>query len=195
MAYSMSHFGLTDEHPTEHPKEHPPENLQDANSTQHKDEGDKSEGSKADESKADSKKEMPTKKHKRKNKTKKQDTSWNKQKVENDLLSFVEKGKAQEGKVQEGTFLVKDEVLKTTRNLTLDKIHSDKIVQLSDGTSFVCADFKDSNGEKVDVDFFMTPTQDGSVQSVSRVQVHKVNGKARYNYVKKQGQWVQVSMN
>lgn len=135
---------------------------------------------------------VPTKKKKGKKKEPKKGAddhqSWNKSEVEKNLTSFIDTRSTK----AEGMFVVQDNLLKTSRKLTLDKIHSDKIVLLEDGTSFVCADFKDANGDRVDVDFFMTPNAQGAVKNVSKVQIHKINGAPRYTYVEKNGKWTQV---
>lgn len=118
-------------------------------------------------------------------------TSWNKKNVEKELKTFIDREKEK----QNGVFVVKDEVTHRDRALTLEKIHSDKIVKLNDGTSFVCADFKDTSGEKVDVDFFMIPTHSGSLDTIKRIQVHKIDGVARYTYLERNGEWIQTLVN
>lgn len=132
-------------------------------------------------------KKKDKKKGDKKDEKKNEPTSWNKDAVEKDLRAYIDT----ESNRNEGKFAVKDDEANKTRELSLDKIHTDKIVQLDDGTSFVCADFKDASGEKVDLDFFLKPDASGGVQKVDRIQVHKVNGKPRYTYVKRDGKWVQ----
>lgn len=178
MIFGISSASFGDEHPKEHPKDEKGEK---------KENPAKGEGEKHEHPA----KKSGEQKKKDKKKTDQPPTSWNKMDVEKDLVTFINDSKAK----SEGLFVVKDEIGKMDRQLTLEKIHSDKIVPLPEGVSFVCADFKDANGDKVDVDFFMTPTSEGKVASVDRIQVHKVNGNARYNYVKKNGKWVQVATN
>jgi hypothetical protein len=43
----------------------------------------------------------------------------------------------------------------------------------------------------VDVDFFLK--KDGDKLVVTDTSVHKINGKARYNYEEKDGVWVRVA--
>lgn len=124
---------------------------------------------------------------------KKDKTSWNPNQVEKELIAFVNRESAE----SDGRFKVRDDLLDQTREMKLKKIHKEKIMQMEDGTSFVCADFTDANGEKVDVDFFMQPTAQGTVDEVTKVQIHKVNGKQRFTYVLQDGKWLQkdVSLN
>src|SRR5574341_197473 len=58
-------------------------------------------------------------------------------------------------KKNDGKFPVKDDVLKKTWALTLDRVHTDKLTQLDKDTSFACVDFNADDGTKVDVDFFL----------------------------------------
>ncbi|MBT3586821.1 MAG: hypothetical protein HN509_18055 [Halobacteriovoraceae bacterium] len=116
-------------------------------------------------------------------------TKWNQQSVERDLKKFVNR----EIKTR-GRFEVQDKIQNVLRNLELEKIHTQKILRTPDGTSFICADFKDKNGDKVDVDFFVTPGSDGAVADVKRVKVHKVNGKVRYSYLLEKGVWVEKTL-
>jgi len=189
-SYAFTHVVVADEHPgAEHPgQEHPKESAgtKEQAAPQTKAAVPSDDGQKAGE-------ETTTKgkPKKKKGKTSDKPTSWNRGQVEKELVAFIdsEKGKT------DGVFVVKDERMSLDRKLTLEKIHTDKIVRLSDGTSFVCADFKDASGDKVDVDFFMTSTGTGGIQTVNKVQVHKINGQPRYTYVKKSGVWVQTAVN
>jgi hypothetical protein len=51
-------------------------------------------------------------------------------------------------------------------------------------------DFKADDGTMVDVDFFLK--KQGDALAVTETTVHKINGKARYNYEQKDGVWVKV---
>jgi hypothetical protein len=90
-----------------------------------------------------------------------------------------------------GKFPVKDDVLKKTWELELVKVHKDKLQALADGTYFACVDLKAADGTMVDVDFFLKKEGDGL--AVSDTTVHKINGKARYSYVEKDGVWSRVA--
>lgn len=94
-------------------------------------------------------------------------------------------------KASGGKFEVKDDVLKKTWDLELVKVHKDKLQSLADGRYFACVDFKAPDGTMVDVDFFMKKA--GDDLKVTDTTVHKINGKARYNYQEKDGVWVRVA--
>jgi hypothetical protein len=95
-------------------------------------------------------------------------------------------------KKNNGSFPVKDDVLKKTWALTLDRVHTDKLTQLDKNTSFACVDFNADDGTKVDVDFFLKGK--GDKLEVSDTSVHKINGVARYNYQQEGDFWKRVSL-
>ena len=87
-----------------------------------------------------------------------------------------------------GVFKLEDKVLTKTWELTLVKVHTDKLTPLSADTYFACTDFKAKDGTLVDVDFYLK-NQDGKLV-ITDTTVHKINGKPRFNYVEKDGVWV-----
>lgn len=93
----------------------------------------------------------------------------------------------EKAKAEGGQFHVKDEVLNKTWNLTLVRVHTDKLTQLDPQTYFACVDFKADDGTMVDVDFFLKP--EDSKLAITDTSVHKINGKPRYQYVKKGNFW------
>jgi hypothetical protein len=86
---------------------------------------------------------------------------------------------------------VRDDVLNKTWSLELVRVHKDKLQALADGRYFACVDFKAPDATMVDVDFFLK--KDGDKLAVTDTTVHKVDGKARYNYEEKNGVWVRVA--
>ena len=94
-------------------------------------------------------------------------------------------------KASGGKFPVKDDVEKKTWELDLVKVHKDRLQALADGSYFACVDFKAADGTMVDVDFFLK--KDGEALAVTDTTVHKINGKARYNYEEKDGVWIRVA--
>lgn len=98
----------------------------------------------------------------------------------------------EKSKKNNGSFPVKDDVLKKTWALTLDKVHTDKLTQLDAKTSFACVDFTADDGTKVDVDFFLKSKSEKL--EVSDTSVHKINGVARYNYQQEGGFWKRVAL-
>ena len=97
---------------------------------------------------------------------------------------------AEKSKANGGKFAVDDAVLKKTWQLELVRVHTEKLTQLDEKTYFACVDFKADDGTPVDVDFYMK--DDGGKLTLSDTTVHKVNGKARFNYEKKGNYWERV---
>ena len=99
-----------------------------------------------------------------------------------DFSKIVDAQIKKASETSDGFYVVNDNVMHKSWWLKLDKIHTDKIVKLSDTKCFACADFKASDGA-VDLDFYMTKGKDG--WAVSEVIVHKVDGKPRFMYNEK----------
>ena len=86
-----------------------------------------------------------------------------------------------------GFFLVYDASSKKSLQLTLDKVHKERLSQCGDNLFFACSDFKSAGKEMYDVDFFME-SKDGKL-AVTEIMIHKEDGKARYSWVEKDGVW------
>ncbi|RKD17634.1 hypothetical protein BCY91_16675 [Pelobium manganitolerans] len=86
-----------------------------------------------------------------------------------------------------GHFIVHDSVTHKDLQLTLKKIHDDRLASLGDNVYFVCADFQGSDNNVYDVDIFMK--WDGKVLSATDRKVHKVNGKERYTWYNEGNIW------
>ncbi len=97
----------------------------------------------------------------------------------------------EKSKASGGRFEVRDDVLNKTWSLELVRVHKDKLQALADGRYFACVDFNAPDATMVDVDFFLK--KDGDKLAVTDTTVHKVDGKARYNYEEKNGVWVRVA--
>jgi len=97
----------------------------------------------------------------------------------------------QAAKASGGKISVKDDVLNKTWELELVRVHKDRLQALADGRYFACVDLKAADGTMVDVDFFLK--KEGDALAVTDTTVHKINGKARYNYQEKDGVWVRVA--
>lgn len=100
------------------------------------------------------------------------------------IADYVQKDSALKG----GYFLVYDPVNQKTLQLTLDKVHKDRLSKVSENTYFACADFKTPDGALYDLDVFMVGQDAASLQA-TEVSVHKENGKARYGWVEERGIW------
>ena len=91
-----------------------------------------------------------------------------------------------------GGFFVYDKNNKEILNLTLKKIHKERLSNIGGETYFACADFNASNGNIYDLDIFMTgKSQDNLV--VTEINVHKENSEARYLWENQQGIWIKVN--
>lgn len=87
------------------------------------------------------------------------------------ISDYIEKDE-----VLKGRFMIYDEKNDMVRHLNFERLHT--VNQLDTGSFFVCADFEDQNGNKLDIDFYIdTDTEDGDLE-VSKLLIHKVNGKA-----------------
>jgi hypothetical protein len=69
----------------------------------------------------------------------------------------------------DGLFHVKDAVMNKTWNLSLVKVHKDKLTALDSNNYFACVDFKADDGTAVDVDFYMKD-EGGKLGSYDRAQ-------------------------
>jgi hypothetical protein len=79
------------------------------------------------------------------------------------------------------------------KDLALDlvKVHDDRLSNLGGDKYFACVDMKASDGTVYDLDFFMSG-KPGNMK-VTETSVHKVNGKALYNWKEEKGVWKKVS--
>ena len=80
------------------------------------------------------------------------------------------------------------------KDLALDlvKVHDDRFSSLSGNKYFACVDMKGKDGRMYDIDFFMN-VQPGKL-SVTETSVHKINGKALYNWKQEGGVWKKVKV-
>ncbi len=106
--------------------------------------------------------------------------------IDKSIRAHIEKVAKDSG----GKFLVKDDVAGKIWQLELVRVHKDRLQALADGSYFACVDFKADDGTTVDVDFFLK--KQGNTLLVSDTSVHKINGKARYDYEEKNGVWSRV---
>jgi hypothetical protein len=79
------------------------------------------------------------------------------------------------------------------KDLALDliRVHDDRLSSLGEGKYFACVDMKATDGTTYDIDFFMSG-KPGDMK-VTETSVHKVNGKALYNWKEENGVWKKVS--
>ena len=99
------------------------------------------------------------------------------------ITHFIES----DAKLKGGFFLCYDASGKKTLQLTLDKVHKERLSQVGDNLFFACSDFKSASGKMYDLDFFME-SKDGQL-AVTEIMIHKEDGKARYSWFEKDGVW------
>ncbi len=104
-----------------------------------------------------------------------------------DFAKEVENYIANETKLKGGFFMVYDKDQKKTLTLTLDKVHKERLSKLKDNEYFVCADFKATDNHTYDLDIFMEQTEHGL--KTTQILVHKVDGVARYSWIKEGDHW------
>ena len=90
-------------------------------------------------------------------------------------------------KAQGGAFHVEDAKAGITLELTLDKVHEERLATMGNGVYFACSDFKAANGKVYDVDFFMKDHEGGLV--MTELHIHKEDGVARYTWHENNGLW------
>ena len=106
------------------------------------------------------------------------------------LAESIEKYIQQDIKLK-GGFFVFDVKNNEVLNLTLSKIHKERLSNIGNNTYFACADFQASNGKIYDLDVFMIgKSQDDLV--VTEITVHKESGIARYGWQNRHGVWAKI---
>ena len=80
------------------------------------------------------------------------------------------------------------------KDLALDlvKLHDDRLSNLGGDKYFACVDMKGADGKIYDIDFFMV-VKPGKL-TVTETSVHKINGKALYNWKQEGGIWKKVKV-
>lgn len=78
------------------------------------------------------------------------------------------------------------------KDLALDlvRVHDDRFSSLGSDKYFACVDMKGADGKLYDIDFFML-VKPGKL-TVTETSVHKINGKALYNWKQNGGVWKKV---
>ena len=107
-----------------------------------------------------------------------------------DVAKFAEEYVKQNS--EEGVFKYSDNTTGKLLELTLDKVHRDRLSQTKKDEYFVCADFKGKDGNMYDLDFFVQGGNKDELGIVKEIiAVHKVNGKENYTwkYNKKEDVW------
>ena len=93
----------------------------------------------------------------------------------------------------DGTYQIQDPQEGVTLSLTLDKVHKERLTQISSDLYFACADFTTPKGVTYDLDFFMKGSDKDHLE-FSEVAVHKKEGVARYTWYEDEGYWKKKSV-
>ena len=80
------------------------------------------------------------------------------------------------------------------KDLALDfvRLHDDRLSNLGGDKYFACVDMKGADAKVYDIDFFMV-VKPGKL-TVTETSVHKINGKALYNWRQEGGVWKKVKL-
>ena len=80
------------------------------------------------------------------------------------------------------------------KDLALDliKLHDDRLSSLGGDKYFACVDMKGADGKIYDIDFFMAVQ--GSKLNITETSVHKINGKALYNWKQEGSVWKKIKL-
>ena len=105
-----------------------------------------------------------------------------------DLAKGITDYIAKDSELKGGYLLIYDPTVKKSLELTLTKVHEDKLSQVGENLYFACSDFKATNGKMYDLDFFMKQDKSGLV--VTEISIHKEEGNPRYGWVEEKGLWV-----
>jgi hypothetical protein len=94
----------------------------------------------------------------------------------------------QDSDLKGGMFFIYDAAQKTVLQLSLAKVHEEKLASLGDGVYFACADFNSHDDHVYDLDVFMEKGEHGNIVTTD-VSVHKKDGVARYTWSESDGVW------
>lgn len=108
-----------------------------------------------------------------------------------ELAEAIEEFIEEDMDLKGGWFLVYDAADKQVLQLTLAKIHTDKLAHLGNDIYFACTDMRAADEVVYDLDFFMERREDGSL-AAHEISVHKKAGKARYGWQEEKGIWKKV---
>ncbi|EQB62488.1 MAG: hypothetical protein RBG1_1C00001G0067 [candidate division Zixibacteria bacterium RBG-1] len=105
-----------------------------------------------------------------------------------DLAKGISDYVDEDSKLKGGYLLIYDPSIKKSLELTLTKVHQDKLSQVGENLYFACSDFKATNDKMYDLDFFMKQDENGLM--VTEISIHKEEGKPRYSWAEEKGLWV-----
>jgi len=105
-----------------------------------------------------------------------------------DLATAIEGYVKMETELKGGYFLVYDKLAEKPLMLTLQRVHQERLARVGPDKYFACADFATPEGKVYDLDIFMKgPDKDHL--TVTKVTIHKEEGKERYTWHEEGGVW------
>lgn len=113
--------------------------------------------------------------------------------TEEELADAIEAHVAAVAEEHGGTYPVEDPKTGETLQLTLDKVHEERLARTGPHTYFACADFAAADGTTYDVDFFMKGASADDLE-FKKFSIHKVNGEPRYTWYEEDGVWKKKPM-
>ena len=105
------------------------------------------------------------------------------------ITTYVKKEASKSG----GKYQIRDPQEGVALSLTLDKVHKERLSQISSDLYFACADFTSPKGVTYDLDFFMKGSDKEHLE-FSEVALHKKDGVARYTWYEDGGYWKKKSV-
>jgi hypothetical protein len=100
------------------------------------------------------------------------------------IESYVESVASRQG----GTYPLEDPETGKTLELTLERVHEERLARVGEDTYFACVDFSASDGTSYDVDFFMKGENADDLE-YQDFSIHKVDGEPRYTWYEEGGVW------
>ena len=110
-----------------------------------------------------------------------------------DLAKAIRNYVEEDAELKGGYFMIYDTTIKKSLELTLAKVHEEKLSQVGENLYFACSDFKATSGKMYDLDFFMKQKKSGLV--VTEISIHKEEGQPRYAWAEEKGLWVRKPTN
>lgn len=104
------------------------------------------------------------------------------------LAEAITEWVAAEAAAQGGFLVIEHPDTGEPLELTLDKVHRERLSRVGEQTYFACADFVGRDGTLYDLDIFMRGP-DREALETTEVTLHKVNGEARYTWYEEDGVW------
>lgn len=105
-----------------------------------------------------------------------------------ELAKVIEDYVARDAALKGGFFLVYDQKTRKPLVLSLLKVHKERLSRVGPQEYFACADFGTPEDKVYDLDIFMAGP-DKAHLTVTRITVHKEDGKERYTWYSEEGVW------